>query len=112
MPRTLVVTNDFPPRPGGIQSYLHALASRMPAHELLVYAPAWQSHPEFDADQPFDVVRHPGTLMLPTPRVAKRAKEIIRAEGCTSVWFGAAAPLALLAPSLRDAGAERIVART
>jgi phosphatidyl-myo-inositol dimannoside synthase len=116
MPRTLVVTNDFPPRPGGIQSYLHALASRMPAHELVVYAPSWHakagSHPEFDADQEFDIIRHPGTLMLPTPRVAKRAREILRAEGCTSVWFGAAAPLALLAPGLRDAGAERIVAST
>ena len=110
------MTNDFPPRPGGIQSYLHALATRLPAHELVVYAPSWEarsgSHPEFDADQPFDVVRHPGTLMLPTPAVARRAREIIRAEGCESVWFGAAAPLALLAPRLRDAGAGRIVAST
>jgi phosphatidylinositol alpha-1,6-mannosyltransferase len=111
-----VVTNDFPPRPGGIQSYLHALATRLPAHELIVYAPSWQSqsgsHAEFDPGQPFEVVRHPGTLMLPTPAVARRAREIIRAEGCRSVWFGAAAPLALLAPTLRDAGAERIVAST
>jgi phosphatidylinositol alpha-1,6-mannosyltransferase len=110
------VTNDFPPRPGGIQSYLHALASRLPRHELVVYAPAWVSkdgsHPEFDAAQPFQVVRHPGTLMLPTPAVARRAGEIIRAERCDSVWFGAAAPLALLAPRLRDAGADRIVAST
>jgi phosphatidylinositol alpha-1,6-mannosyltransferase len=112
----LVVTNDFPPRPGGIQSYLHALASRLPAHELVVYAPSWEaksgSHPEFDAEQPFDVVRHPGTLMLPTPAVARRAREIVRAERCESVWFGAAAPLALLAPGLRDAGVRRIVAST
>ena len=111
-----MVTNDFPPRPGGIQSYLHALATRLPAHELVVYAPSWEagsgSHPEFDADQPFDVVRHPGSLMLPTPAVARRAREIIRAEGCESVWFGAAAPLALLAPRLRDAGVRRIVAST
>jgi phosphatidyl-myo-inositol dimannoside synthase len=107
-----VVTNDFPPRPGGIQSYLHALASRLPAHELIVYAPSWDSHHRFDGDQPFDVVRHPGTLMLPTPAVARRAREIIRAKRCESVWFGAAAPLALLAPALRDAGARRIVAST
>ena len=107
-----MVTNDFPPRPGGIQSYLHALASRLPAHELIVYAPSWDSHSRFDGDQPFEVVRHPGTLMLPTPAVARRAREIIRAERCESVWFGAAAPLALLAPGLRDAGAARIVAST
>jgi phosphatidyl-myo-inositol dimannoside synthase len=111
-----VVTNDFPPRPGGIQAYLHALATRLPAHDLVVYAPSWHartgSHPEFDADQPFDVVRHPRNLMLPTPGVARRAREIIRAERCESVWFGAAAPLALLAPALREAGAHRIIAST
>ena len=116
MPRTLVVTNDFPPRPGGIQSYLHALATRLPDQDLVVCAPAWAhatgSHPEFDADQPFPVVRHPGGLMLPTPSVARRAKEILRAEQCDTVWFGAAAPLALLAPQLRSAGAERVIAST
>ncbi len=112
--RTLLVTNDFPPRPGGIQSYLHALATRLP--NLVVYAPSWDSpsgsHPEFDAAQPFEVVRHPGTLMLPTPDVRRRASEIVRAHGCEAVWFGAAAPLALLTPWLRDAGAHRIVACT
>ncbi len=112
VPRTLLVTNDFPPRPGGIQSYLHALASRLPAGDLVVYAPSWDSHPAYDGDAPFQVVRHPGSLMLPTPAVVKRAREVIRAEECDSVWFGAAAPLALLAPWLRDAGVRRIVAST
>ncbi|RKT69852.1 phosphatidylinositol alpha-1,6-mannosyltransferase [Saccharothrix variisporea] len=112
--RTLLVTNDFPPRPGGIQAYLHALATRLP--NLVVYAPSWESpsgsHPEFDAEQPFPVVRHPGTLMLPTPDVLRRASEIMRSERCEAVWFGAAAPLALLTPWLRDAGAARVVAST
>lgn len=116
MPRTLVVTNDFPPRPGGIQSYLHALATRLPDEDLVVYAPSWEHHTgslaEFDASQPFAVVRHEGGLMLPTPDVARRAREILRAEGCDAVWFGAAAPLGLLAPSLRAAGAERVIAST
>jgi phosphatidylinositol alpha-1,6-mannosyltransferase len=110
--RTLLVTNDFPPRPGGIQAYLQALATRLPQGELVVYAPSWPGSAEFDAAQPFGVVRHPTSLMLPTPDVAKRAREIIAAESCSSVWFGAAAPLALLAPSLRDAGAHRVVAST
>jgi phosphatidylinositol alpha-1,6-mannosyltransferase len=110
--RTLLVTNDFPPRPGGIQAYLQALATRLPEGELVVYAPSWPGSAEFDAAQPFGVVRHPTSLMLPTPDVAKRAREIIAAESCSSVWFGAAAPLALLAPSLRDAGVDRIVAST
>ncbi|GAB2970364.1 glycosyltransferase family 4 protein [Saccharothrix stipae] len=114
MRRTLLVTNDFPPRPGGIQAYLHALAVRLP--ELVVYAPSWESaagsHPEFDAAQPFEVVRHPGTLMLPTPDVVRRASDILRGARCDAVWFGAAAPLALMASRLRAAGASRVVAST
>ncbi len=114
MPRTLLVTNDFPPRPGGIQSYLHTLATLLPPEQLVVYAPRWRgdSHRRFDAAQPFPVVRHPTTLMLPTPFVARRAARLIREYDCDGVWFGAAAPLALLAPTLRRAGAANIVAST
>lgn len=116
MLRTLLVTNDFPPRPGGIQNYLDSLARHLPADDLVVYAPSWQSgsgsHPEFDATAPFEVVRHPTSLMVPTPEVLRRAKEIMRSRGCEAVWFGASAPLGLLAPSLREAGAQRIVACT
>ncbi len=69
MRRTLLVTNDFPPRPGGIQSYLHALTTRLRSDDLVVYAPTWErasgSSRAFDADAPFEVVRHPTSLMLP-----------------------------------------------
>ncbi|SFK94412.1 phosphatidylinositol alpha-1,6-mannosyltransferase [Amycolatopsis sacchari] len=110
------MTNDFPPRPGGIQNYLDSLARRLPPEDLVVYAPSWHgssgSHPEWDAAAPFEVVRHPTSLMLPTPDVLRRAKEILRSRECESVWFGAAAPLALLSSALRSAGARRIVAST
>ena len=110
------MTNDFPPRPGGIQNYLNSLATRLPADDLVVYAPSWESrtgsHVEFDAAAPFEVVRHPTSLMLPTPDVLRRAKQIMRARDCEAVWFGAAAPLALLGHSLRQAGAQRVVAST
>ncbi|MBY6681129.1 glycosyltransferase family 4 protein [Rhodococcus sp. BP-316] len=114
MRRTLLVTNDFPPRRGGIQSYLHTFAQLLPADELVVYAPRWRgdSHVRFDAEQPFEVVRHPTTLMLPTPAVARRAARLVADRQCDSVWFGAAAPLAVLGPHLRRAGAERVVAST
>ncbi|MFQ6393820.1 glycosyltransferase family 4 protein [Nocardia sp. KC 131] len=114
MARTLLVTNDFPPRPGGIQSYLQALAGQLPADDLVVYAPRWRgdSHLKFDAQQKFQVVRHPTTLMLPTPLVMRRAARLLRSENCDTVWFGAAAPLALMSPVLRRAGAERILAST
>jgi phosphatidylinositol alpha-1,6-mannosyltransferase len=79
---------------------------------LVVYAPAWKGAAEFDAVQPFEVVRHRNSLMLPEPSVARRAAELIRSHGCDTVWFGAAAPLGLLAGQLRRAGAERVVAQT
>jgi phosphatidylinositol alpha-1,6-mannosyltransferase len=50
--------------------------------------------------------------MLPVPSVAKRAARILQSTGCDTVLFGAAAPLGLLAPSLRRAGARRVVAIT
>ncbi|MFD3747598.1 glycosyltransferase family 4 protein [Nocardia sp. NPDC058633] len=114
MARTLLVTNDFPPRPGGIQSYLQALSNQLPPEDLVVYAPRWRgdSHEKFDAAQKFQVVRHPTTLMLPTPAVIKRAGALLRERECDTVWFGAAAPLAVMAPMLRRAGAERILAST
>ncbi|WP_315774342.1 glycosyltransferase family 4 protein [Rhodococcoides kroppenstedtii] len=114
MRRTLLVTNDFPPRRGGIQSYLHTFARLLPPDDLVVYAPRWRgdTHVRFDAEQPFEVVRHPTTLMLPTPLVARRAARLVRERGCETVWFGAAAPLAVLGPHLRRAGASRVVAST
>jgi phosphatidylinositol alpha-1,6-mannosyltransferase len=112
VPRTLIVTNDFPPRKGGIQSFVHALATRLPAGAVIVYAPRWQGAEDFDAAQPFPVVRHPTSLMLPVPGVARRAARIVREQEVDTVLFGAAAPLGLLAPSMRRAGATRTVALT
>jgi phosphatidyl-myo-inositol dimannoside synthase len=112
MTKVLIVTNDFPPRSGGIQSFVHALASRLPADGVVLYAPAWRGAAEFDARQPFPVIRHPGSLMLPLPSIGSRACELLAEHGCDSVLFGAAAPLGLLAPRLRNAGAERIVGLT
>jgi phosphatidyl-myo-inositol dimannoside synthase len=112
MSRVLIVTNDYPPRKGGIQSFVHALASRLPADGVVVYAPAWPGAAEFDARQPFPVIRHPRSLMLPLPAVSSRACALLAEYGCDRVLFGAAAPLGLLAPRLRRAGAQRIVGLT
>jgi phosphatidylinositol alpha-1,6-mannosyltransferase len=111
--KTLLVTNDFPPRPGGIQSFVHQLAVRQPAGSVVVYASRWPGWEKFDAEQPFEVVREPTSMLLPTPRVARRAAELARAHECDTVWFGAAAPLGLLATGLRRrAGIVRAVAQT
>jgi phosphatidylinositol alpha-1,6-mannosyltransferase len=110
--RTLVVTNDFPPRQGGIQSYVHELAVRQPAGSVVVYASDYAGSAEFDAAQPFPVLRHPTGLLLPSPAARSRTVAALREHECDSVWFGASAPLGLLAASLRAAGARRIVAST
>ncbi len=112
LPRVLIVTNDFPPRSGGIQSFVHALATRLPAGTVVVYAPDWPGAAEFDARQPFPVIRHPRSLMLPLPGTARRAKGLLAEYDCDTVVFGAAAPLGLLAPALRRAGASRVIALT
>ncbi|OKI96837.1 alpha-(1-2)-phosphatidylinositol mannosyltransferase [Streptomyces sp. CB01249] len=119
MDKTLIVTNDFPPRPGGIQAFLHNMALRLDPGRVVVYASTWKRGAEgaaataaFDAEQPFTVVRDRTTMLLPTPRVTRRATELLRAHGCSSVWFGAAAPLGLMGPALRKAGARRLVATT
>ncbi|WP_165985661.1 glycosyltransferase family 4 protein [Streptomyces sp. YIM 98790] len=119
MHKTLLVTNDFPPRPGGIQAFLHSMALRLDPADVVVYASTWKRDREgleataaFDAEQPFTVVRDRTTMLLPTRRVTRRACELLREHGCRSVWFGAAAPLGLMAPALRRAGARRLVATT
>ncbi|MFG2055749.1 glycosyltransferase family 4 protein [Micromonospora sp. NPDC048930] len=113
MSRTLLITNDFPPRPGGIQSFVHHLAVRQPAGSVVVYASSWRGAAKFDADQPFEVIRERTKVLLPTPLVARRAARLARAYDCDTVWFGAAAPLGLLAAGLRRrAGIRRAVALT
>ncbi|HKV21760.1 MAG TPA: glycosyltransferase family 4 protein [Mycobacterium sp.] len=119
MTRVLLLTNDFPPRRGGIQSYLQALVDQLLQsggdYALTVYAPKWKGCEEFDEAARatgYDVVRHPTTLMLPGPGVDDRMRRLIRDNDIETVWFGAAAPLALLAPRARGAGARRIIAST
>ena len=110
MHKTLIVTNDFPPRPGGIQAFLHNMALRLDPERLVVYASTWKHTREgaeataaFDAEQPFTVVRDRTTMLLPTPAVTRRAVGLLREHGCTSVWFGAAAPLQAQERRDRDA---------
>ncbi len=116
--RVLLVTNDFPPRRGGIQSYLGEFVGRLVSagsHTVTVYAPTWKGAEAFDdaaRAAGYRVVRHPGALMLPGPTVDSRMRRLIAEHGIDTVWFGAAAPLALLAPRARQAGVARVLAST
>jgi phosphatidylinositol alpha-1,6-mannosyltransferase len=110
--RTLIVTNDFPPRTGGIESFVLAMAARMPPDEVVVHTARQPGDRAFDATLAFEVVRDPSRLMIPTAAISRRSAELARSRGCDRVWFGAAAPLALMAPTLRRAGVRRTVATT
>jgi phosphatidylinositol alpha-1,6-mannosyltransferase len=103
------------------------MAVRQPTAEIVVYASSWRGAggtgrgagaarrretERFDAMQPFQVIRDRAGMLLPTPRATRRAARILRAEGCEAVWFGAAAPLGLMAPALRRAGARRLLGMT
>ena len=112
MSRTLFVTNDFPTRRGGIESFILALCERMPADEVVVYTASMPGDREYDACLPFPVYRDPASTLLPTPAVARRVTEVMRRHACDRVVFGSSVPLGLLAPALRRAGATRMVALT
>jgi phosphatidylinositol alpha-1,6-mannosyltransferase len=111
--RTLVVTNDFPPRVGGIESFVLAMVRRLPPEQVVVHTARQPGDAVFDATLPFPVVRDPSRIMLPTPAITRRSIGVARETGCDSVWFGAAAPLGLMAHQLKTrAGVRRTVATT
>jgi phosphatidylinositol alpha-1,6-mannosyltransferase len=111
MGRTLIVTNDFPPRTGGIESFVLAMAQRL-LGDVVVHTARQRGDTAFDADLPFEVVRDRSPLLVPTPAISRRSAQLARSRGCDRVWFGAAAPLGLMAPRLRAAGVERTIATT
>ena len=112
MSRVLVVTNDFPTRRGGIESFVLSLCERMDPDEVVVYTASMPGYAAYDATLPFPVYRDPSATLLPTRVVGRRAVKVMQRHGCDRVVFGASVPLGLLAPMLRRAGARRIVALT
>ena len=112
----LFVTNDFGPRAGGIETFIHGLIERLPFGSVVVYTSAQDSAADFDNEWLLkfgvEVIRDRSKILLPTPRVIKTARRLIKERNLTRVAFGAAAPLGVMAASLRSAGAARIVALT
>lgn len=110
--RVLVVTNDFPPRVGGIQTFVRQLVGELTPERVVVHASAHPEAATYDAEQPFAVVRDPAAVLLPTPAAGRRVAATLVSHGCTQVVYGASVPLGLLAPTLRAAGARWQVALT
>lgn len=106
----MLISNDFPPRIGGIESFAAEVCGLLDG-DVVVYTSGPPGAEATDRERPYPVVRD-GALLLPTPRVRARAVQLLVEHGCTRVVFGAAAPLGLLAPALRRAGAGSIVGLT
>ena len=114
MNKILLVTNDLGPRAGGIESFVLSLVERVPKGCLMIYTSTQKGSAPFDAQllERFGavVIRDRAKILLPTPRVNHRAVKILKQYQIKTVWFGAAAPLALMAKQLRTCGATNIVA--
>jgi phosphatidylinositol alpha-1,6-mannosyltransferase len=110
VPHTLLVTNDFPPRVGGIQRTLEALWTHLPAEQVSVFCPDDEDAATYDAAQPFQVFRQPERFLWPRPEVGDRIEAVIEETGAEVVLFGATYPLAMLGPRLAARGTPYLAA--
>lgn len=97
--RTLLVTNDFPPKVGGIQSYLFGLVESLDPSGVRVLAPSYPKAEEFDARQPYEIFREPTSRLYPTPRLLQRICDL--SAGMDVVQFGYALQSWILAPAMQ-----------
>jgi phosphatidyl-myo-inositol dimannoside synthase len=110
VPRTLLVTNDYPPRIGGIQRTLHSLMRELPADRVTVFAPRWEGTDRFDEGEPYRIVRSANRFVWPTPVARRVIRDLVRSSGAEVVLFGDAMPLAVLGPGLAAEGTPYLVA--
>lgn len=109
VPRVLVLTNDFPPRVGGVQQYVWNLVRFLPPDRVAVLAPNWPGWRAHDAAQPFAVHRWPTAFLWPTPDLARRVRQLAREHRADVVLFGHGLPLPLLAPGLASRGIPSVI---
>jgi len=108
-PRTLVVSNDFPPRVGGVQQYVASLVGQLPPDRVSVLAPNWPGWRAHDAGLPFPVHRWPARFLWPTADLQRRALDLARDHRADVILFGHGYPVSLIGPALRRAGLPYVV---
>jgi phosphatidylinositol alpha-1,6-mannosyltransferase len=114
--KILCITNDFGPRAGGIETFVMGLIERAPKGSIIVYTSAQGDTTSYDqgwlSDFGVEVIRDSSKILLPSPWVVRRVKKVIARDSIKQVFFGAAAPLGVMARSLRKKGVVNIVALT
>ncbi|MCC7075936.1 MAG: glycosyltransferase family 4 protein [Acidimicrobiia bacterium] len=108
-PRTLLVTNDFPPEVGGIQVVQGALFGFLDPERLWVLASAHPDAAAYDAAQPWSTTRVSSRILLPTPAVRHRLEHLVERVRPDVVIFGSALPLGLLGDIPRRRGIPHVV---
>lgn len=118
--KTLVLTNDFPPRGGGIETFIHELLRRQDPTSIAVLAASAASRS--DGVTPAEVMAHDSAAgypivrlragMWPTRTVARTAVSVAAELGCDRVWLPSSAPHGLLVPMLQRRGLPVVVATT
>ncbi|MCP5026446.1 MAG: glycosyltransferase family 4 protein [Actinomycetia bacterium] len=97
----LLVTNDYPPKVGGIQNYLWELWRRLPADDVCVLTTPHDGAVEFDAAQDYRVVRSREPFLLPYPWLVRRITELADDWGAELIILDPALPLGLIGPRLK-----------
>ncbi len=96
----LLVTNDFPPKIGGIQSLLWEWWRRLPPESFAVLTSSHAGSAQFDAEQPFLIRRTSEPVLLPHPWMVKRINEMAKEIGADFIVLDPALPLGLVGPML------------
>jgi phosphatidylinositol alpha-1,6-mannosyltransferase len=98
--RHLLVTNDFPPKIGGIQSYLWELWRRLPPEDVTVLTTPHRAASRFDSAQAFHILRSRQPVLLPNPILLRQVRELAKVVGAEVVVLDPALPLGLIGPRL------------
>jgi phosphatidylinositol alpha-1,6-mannosyltransferase len=114
--KILLVTNDFGPRTGGIETFIIGLLERIKGFDICVFTSNQGDTRSYDRDWQTNfgitIIRDKSKILLPSFRLNSAVKKLVRTQNFEVVIFGAAAPLGLMAKGLRKAGAKKILALT
>jgi phosphatidyl-myo-inositol dimannoside synthase len=100
---SLLATNDFPPKVGGIQSYLYELWRRLPADDTTVLTTPYEGADRWDGEQAFRIERVSQALMLPRRSTRRRVDELAREVSAGVIFLDPMLPLGLIGPKLEAA---------
>ena len=96
----LLVTNDYPPKVGGIQSYLWEIYRRLPQEEVTILCSAYENSENFDAEQNHKIIRAKQRVLFPSTKLANAIRNVIADHKIDFVMFDPAVPVGILGPKI------------